>query len=192
MHFPSDMNFQYFFFDTYPGYFLQALPIAIIVAAIWYVIRLRKDKNVTLVSKFWSCTFVCYMTGLICLVDLLYLMKAAWYLLIYHADSGITFHLFDGAFNLLPDFYNHLDGEAIGNLLMFLPFCMLYPLSHPCSPLRKTSSVGILWVAFIEICQPILGRSFDINDVILNTLGIAVSATLYFLGKRVLYRKQSS
>ena len=30
MYFPSDMNFQYFFFDTYPGYFLQALPVALI------------------------------------------------------------------------------------------------------------------------------------------------------------------
>lgn len=25
MYFPEDMNFQYFFFDTYIGYFLQAL-----------------------------------------------------------------------------------------------------------------------------------------------------------------------
>ena len=23
MYFPEDMTFQYFFFDTYPGYFLQ-------------------------------------------------------------------------------------------------------------------------------------------------------------------------
>ena len=28
MYLPSDMTFQYFFFDTYYGYLLQALPIA--------------------------------------------------------------------------------------------------------------------------------------------------------------------
>ncbi len=34
MYFPSDMTFQYFFLDTYIGYFLQALPIAIITAVV--------------------------------------------------------------------------------------------------------------------------------------------------------------
>ena len=35
MYFPSNMTFQYFFFDTYPGYFLQALPIALIAGIIY-------------------------------------------------------------------------------------------------------------------------------------------------------------
>ena len=30
MYFPQDMNFQYFFFSTYPGYFLQAFPLLIV------------------------------------------------------------------------------------------------------------------------------------------------------------------
>lgn len=45
MFFPKDMNFQYFFFDTYIGYFLQALPIALIVGAIYGIIRFRKDNE---------------------------------------------------------------------------------------------------------------------------------------------------
>lgn len=36
MYFPEDMNFQYFFFDTYIGYFLQALPIALVAGAKTY------------------------------------------------------------------------------------------------------------------------------------------------------------
>ncbi len=34
MYFPSDMNFQYFFFSTYPGFFLQGLPIALMAGII--------------------------------------------------------------------------------------------------------------------------------------------------------------
>ena len=30
MYFPSDMNFQYFFFSTYIGDFLQMIPIALL------------------------------------------------------------------------------------------------------------------------------------------------------------------
>ena len=46
MYFPEDMTFQYFFFDTYIGYFLQALPIALIVSAVYGFIRFKKDKEI--------------------------------------------------------------------------------------------------------------------------------------------------
>lgn len=39
MFFPNNMNFQYFFFDTYPGYFLQMLPFALLVGAVYGFIR---------------------------------------------------------------------------------------------------------------------------------------------------------
>ncbi len=39
MYFPEGMTFQYFFFDTYPGYFLQALPIALAAGAIFMLRR---------------------------------------------------------------------------------------------------------------------------------------------------------
>ncbi len=48
MYFPEDMTFQYFFFDTYIGYFLQALPIALIVCTIYGIVRFRKDKETSI------------------------------------------------------------------------------------------------------------------------------------------------
>ena len=65
MYFPEDMNFQYFFFDTYIGYFLQALPIALVVGAIYGIIRYRADKETPISRKLFSCAFVCYITGLV-------------------------------------------------------------------------------------------------------------------------------
>ena len=41
MYFPENMTAAYFFFDTYPGYFLQALPIALLAGGLW-AFRLRK------------------------------------------------------------------------------------------------------------------------------------------------------
>ena len=41
MYFPENMTAAYFFFDTYPGYFLQALPIALLIGGLW-AFRLRK------------------------------------------------------------------------------------------------------------------------------------------------------
>ena len=42
MYFPENMTAAYFFFDTYPGYFLQALPIALLIGGLW-AFRLRKN-----------------------------------------------------------------------------------------------------------------------------------------------------
>lgn len=180
------MTFQYFFFDTYVGYFLQALPIAVIAAVGWYVVRYRKDRETALSQKIWNCTFVCYLTGLVCLVLFLDVMGIAWYRLIYHMDSGKSIRFFGGAFNLIPDFYKYVSHEVIGNVLMFLPFGILYPLSHRRAALGKTVLAGLSCVVVIEVVQPVFGRAFDINDIILDLFGIACSAGAFFLVKKLL------
>ena len=52
MYFPNDMTFQYFFFDTYIGYFMQALPISLIVGVIYYFIKLKNDKTMSISKKY--------------------------------------------------------------------------------------------------------------------------------------------
>ena len=64
MYFPDGTTFQNFFFDTYIGYFLQALPIAFVVSAVYGFVRFRKDKETHIGRKLFSCLFVCYITGL--------------------------------------------------------------------------------------------------------------------------------
>ena len=188
MYFPKDMNFQYFFFDTYIGYFLQALPIALVVSAIYGIIRFRADKETPISRKLFSCAFACYITGLMCLVVGLDLMKIFWYKLLYHMDSGITISWFGGVFDLVPDFFNNISGETIGNFLMFLPFGILYPLSQEKPTWKKCIVSGFIVVAVIEILQPIFGRAFDMNDIILNSLGIVVSTTILMGTKKIIKR----
>lgn len=182
------MTFQYFFFDTYVGYFLQALPFALVVSAIYGFIRFRTDKETPISRKLLSCTFVCYMTGLVCLVVGLDLMNIFWYKLFYHMDPGRTIGWFGGVFDLVPEFFNHISGETIGNFLMFLPFGVLFPLSQKNPTWKKSVLCGLLTVAVIEVLQPIFGRAFDMNDVILDSLGIVVSTSIFMGVKKVIKR----
>lgn len=177
------MTFQYFFFDTYIGYFLQALPFAFVVSAIYGFVRFRKDKETSASKKIFSSIFVCYLTGLVCLVVGLDLMNIFWYTLLYRMDPGKDIAWLGGSIDLVPDFFNNIGGETIGNFLMFLPFGILYPLSQKAPTWRKTVICGFATVAAIEVLQPIFGRAFDINDIILNTLGIVVSASVFMLIK---------
>ena len=107
-------------------------------------------------------------------------MRIFWYSLFYHRYSGITIYWFDGGFNIVPDFFSNIGGETIGNFLMFLPFGILYPLSQKEASWKRTVIAGLITVAVIELLQPIFGRAFDINDIILNAMGIVVSASAFF------------
>ncbi|MBQ8399294.1 MAG: VanZ family protein [Clostridia bacterium] len=186
------MTFQYFFFDTYLGYFLQVLPIALLVSTVYGLIRYRKKRALPSREKVFPCVFLCYMTGLICLVLAIDLVGVLWYLLLYRMPAGRDIRLFSGSIDLVPDFFLHLSGENLGNLLMFLPFGLLYPLSKGQTTWKKTLLAGFLSILGIELLQPILGRAFDINDIILNFLGILISASLFFAVKRVYGRFTSN
>lgn len=179
MYFPDDLTFQYFFFSTYIGYFLQALPVALVVSTIYGFIRFRTDKETPVSKKLFSCAFVCYITGLACLVVGLDLMNIFWYKLFYHMDPGTTIGWFGGAIDLIPDFFNNISGETIGNFLMFLPFGILYPFSQKKPTWKKCVIKGLIAVAVIEVLQPIFGRAFDMNDILLNSLGIVVSTSIF-------------
>lgn len=188
MFFPQDMTFQYFFFDTYVGYFFQVLPISLLAGFLAWLFRFRKGKGVPMAQKVFSCLFVCYLTGLICLVAGLRFVQVFWYTLLYRAPSGIEISFFSGGFSLVPSFADSFTQEQIGNFLMFLPFGPLYLLSWPQTTGKKTILVGFGIVLLIEVLQPIFGRMFDSNDVILNTVSMVVS-TAAFLGiKRAVRR----
>ncbi len=189
MYFPEDMNFQYFFFDTYIGYFLQALPVALLVSAVYGIIKFKKDKETPIIRKLFLCAFICYMTGLVCLVIGLDLMNIFWYKLFYRMDPGFTIDWFGGYFDLVPDFFKNISAETIGNILMFMPFGVLYPLTQKDPEWKKCVIKGLITVAVIEVLQPVFGRAFDMNDIILNSLGIVVSVSVFVGVKRMLKKK---
>ena len=116
------------------------------------------------------------------------LMNIVWYKLFYHMDPGRTIGWFGRVFDLVPDFFNYISGETVGNFLMFLPFGILYPLSQKEPTWKKCVIGGLVAVAVIEILQPIFGRAFDMNDIILNSLGIVVSTTILTGAKKIIKR----
>ena len=186
MYFPDDMNFQYFFFDTYPGYFLQALPIALCAGIIYAVRRSRKTGLSSVGNVILPALFVCYITGLLCLTLFEYPMGQAYYVLFYHTASGRSWSWFRFEYDLIPDFVQSFSSENLGNILMYLPFGILYPLFRKNTTWRGTIAAGVATSLVIELLQPIFGRSFDINDIILNGIGVILSATVFYVCRRML------
>lgn len=124
MYFPENMTAAYFFFDTYPGYFLQALPIALLIGGLW-AFRLRKTA-LPLPERLRSVLFACYLTGLFCLT-LFQPVIAELYRLLFGLPSAGLHWSVNFSFRLSLDFHRRFDSENLFNLLMFLPFGFLCP-----------------------------------------------------------------
>jgi len=66
----------------------------------------------------------------------------------------------------------------LGNALMLLPFGFLAPLLWEKLRWARVLPVALGFILLVELLQPLTGRSFDIDDILLNFLGAAVGSLL--------------
>lgn len=167
--------------------FMEVVPITILVAIIYSIYRYIKIKKNNLSYKLSTeiikLIFVCYITGLINLVLVPNnLWSHFWFYVETGYSTGDSLGWLSGEFNFVPTIYKWLIGELtigswvkdmlIGNIMMFIPMGILLPLVF-----KKINKKNIIKIAFIipiiiEVTQPIVGRSFDIDDLIMNFIGI--------------------
>lgn len=69
----------------------------------------------------------------------------------------------------------------LGNLIMFMPFGFFPALVGSKPKWWKSLLTGFCVSAFIEVIQLFIGRSSDINDIILNTTGALCGFWVYLL-----------
>ena len=85
--------------------------------------------------------------------------------------------------------------QMIANVLMFVPLGFIFPaVFDSARKCRKTVICMALFSFAIEIAQYFIGRSADIDDLMLNTVGGGLGYGVFFLvdklwGKRKFWRK---
>jgi glycopeptide antibiotics resistance protein len=60
------------------------------------------------------------------------------------------------------------------NFLMFLPLGFFLPFVSEKVNIRSVWKYAIIIPIVVEVIQPVVGRSFDVDDLILNFAGIVV------------------
>lgn len=170
------------------GLFLQVVPITCLVGVIYAIYRcIRIKKQQTSVKRsieILRLLFVCYLTGLI---NLTLVPRNLWsniWALIYIGYSGSQIELLNGSFNFTPIIFKIISGELsfgswvktmlTGNLLMFVPMGFFLPLISKKINIKSVLKIAVIVPIIVEIIQPIVGRSFDVDDLILNFIGILI------------------
>ena len=175
------MTFQYFFSDAYPGCFLQVSPMALSAASAYRFIKPKDDGLVSNRTETSSCLYICHISGLSCSAVLMDAIGDLWHEAFCRMGYGLHVRWLESNLNLIPDFFNHINSEAIGNIMLLVPYGILYPLYKENATLKKTLSDGLKPILIIELVQPIFGRSLDVNGIITNFTGILISSVVHFL-----------
>lgn len=160
---------------------LMLLPFYLLLHRPW-----KRDRN----RECALCLFVLFMLGLLILAlegdfqnPALMMKSAEERLSTGHAVNLIPFRSIAG-------FFRHFHPDAfmvniVGNIVMFIPWGFGLPLLW-----KKRQSVlsAVLFSAllpvFIETMQLFVGRSVDIDDLILNFTGGMIGAACYFSARK--------
>lgn len=84
--------------------------------------------------------------------------------------------------------------NILGNLILFVPFGLLYPLLFPnYSDWKKTLLISFLFTLFIEASQLVFNVGiFDIDDILENVFGSMLGFYLYVISSHQLKNSISS
>ena len=185
------------------GLFLQVIPITLLAGIVYAALRCvyvkRHNVSVRLGTESARLLFVLYLTGLVNLV----LVPANLWICIWanifvgYSHSVIT--LFSGDFNLVPTVLEMLAGRITPgrwtltmlayNLLMFVPLGFFLPIVSEKIRNRNILKIAVIVPVSVELIQPVVGRSFDTDDIILNFVGIILGYFIAVLALKACRKK---
>lgn len=95
--------------------------------------------------------------------------------------TPITFRPFHALISFLKEIRRGRIGmNFLGNIILFMPVGVLFPVVTGWKKMWKTMVAGISFSLFIEIIQLTTSRGcFDFDDVLLNCLGTVIGFGLY-------------
>ena len=108
--------------------------------------------------------------------------------LVFDAATAFPFRVNLVPFVRLPGFHSAAFSEnVLGNAALFLPSGIVLPLVYPqLRRFRKALAAGVGLSLLIELMQlPFAARTTDIDDLIFNTLGVAVGYGIWLLFRNV-------
>lgn len=190
------------FFETLIGKILQVAPVMILSGLVYVLLflcyRSKKKERINVLPVFIKFVFICYFSGIIALIlTPPSFWSAIWFWLFYgHFYIELSLEkMLSLSFNFIPSVYYYLIGELtggswiktmiVGNILMFVPMGMLLPIVLRKNGFFEVARFSAISILVIETIQPFIGRSFDVDDIIYNAVGVAVGFLCYLIVNKI-------
>lgn len=180
--------------------FIQVIPITLLVGLLYIIFRFLKLKknnsDINYKKEILYLIFVCYIVGLFNLVLVpINFWNIIWYNIFYNFNENPFAGIFDFSYNFIPTIYKIIIGEytpdswvkamIVGNFLMFIPMGILLSLCFENVNKKNIFKYAVLIPLAIEVLQLVVGRSFDIDDLVMNFLGIVIGYFIVELVKKI-------
>lgn len=161
-----------------------------VIILIWVIVRVLSNlKNKSVSWKREIQLLLVY----ICIVVIARIVYFPWHHINGHIDT-LKLDFAKAAkpwVNLVPivhlfDVYDGWQMNIIGNITMFIPVGIVWPICFKkLDTIGKTILAGAGFTLLIEITQLLFfERCSDVDDIVLNTTGVAIGALIYFACKR--------
>lgn len=180
--------------------FIQVIPITLLVGLLYIIFRFLKLKknnsDINYKREILYLIFICYIVGLFNLVLVpINFWNIIWYNIFYNFNENPFAGIFDFSYNFIPTIYKIIIGEytldswvkamIVGNFLMFIPMGILLSLCFENVNKKNIFKYAVLIPLAIEVLQLVVGRSFDIDDLVMNFLGIVIGYFIVELVKKI-------
>lgn len=172
--------------DRILGYFVIAiigfLGVCILYSPVYFILR---KKKIAFMRQF-SCLLLGFSIFIILTMTILI--------------GGINFNPQYNLINFVPfkflietyDMgYKAMISQVVANIIMFVPVGLLLPIVlKKCRVLKYTCLYSLLFTFSIEFVQYFIGRSCDIDDIIMNLIGSVLGYGIYKLFDKILKNNQ--
>lgn len=180
--------------------FIQVISITLLVGILYIIFRFLKLKknnsDINYKREILYLIFICYIVGLFNLVLVpINFWNIIWYNIFYNFNENPFAGIFDFSYNFIPTIYKIIIGEytpdswvkamIVGNFLMFIPMGILLSLCFENVNKKNIFKCAVLIPLAIEVLQLVVGRSFDIDDLVMNFLGIVIGYFIVELVKKI-------
>lgn len=177
--------------------------IYLCVRAMWHKRRFGKDfatiRRTSRLNEFIRLLLFCWGIFLCCgLLTPTEFWYHFWKCMVHGLNPFEDFWVTSGVPNLIPYLVRcagsgHLDYLLSKhhiihfqlNVLLFLPFGLLFPFIYKKATLAKVTLIGLSLSFVIEIVQIFIGRDSDIDDLLCNVVGTVVGFIMYTIIKKI-------
>lgn len=170
--------------------------------SVWQVLGLTTPTIIIALVVFISWRCVNYLTNdeeLVFYREIMYASFLIYILCLFNVvTAGEINSIYSEGFNLIPfkEIMRYKLGSrlfmtnVLGNIIIFIPYGFFINYFTKNKKLWVSILLGIFLSGTIEMTQYFIGRIFDIDDIILNSVGMLMGFLIYKLGSKIVCKSK--